>query len=103
MLNLLAIANIPRTLREHRAHAAFISSCCAILAFVFLLGVALFPNMVASTSPDNNLSIYNAASSAKTLTIGLIIVVVGMPCVLSYTVIIYWTFRGREELGTEKY
>ena len=37
------------------------------------------------------------------LTIGLIIVALDMPCVLTYTVIIYWTFRGKVELGEQSY
>jgi cytochrome d ubiquinol oxidase subunit II len=103
VLNVLAIANIPRAMRLRRALYAFVSSACTILAFVFLLGTALFPNMVASVPIENSMTIYHAASSPKTLTIGLIIVAFGMPCVLAYTSIIYWTFRGKVELGAHSY
>ena len=49
------------------------------------------------------MTIYNAASSPKTLTIMLIIAAVGMPFVLAYSGIIYWTFRGKVVLGEHSY
>ena len=94
VLNILAIANIPRSLYLARPLRSFISSCCMILAFVFLLGTALFPNLIASVPTGNSITVYFAASSYKTLTIGLLIVGIGMPCILTYTTIVYWTFRG---------
>ncbi len=100
LLNILAVANIPRTLYFSRPLSTFASSCCAILALVFLLGTALFPNMVGAMAADRSITIYSAASSEKTLKIGLLIVALGMPCVLAYTTIVYWTFRARTEMGT---
>ncbi|MBP9025353.1 MAG: cytochrome d ubiquinol oxidase subunit II, partial [Phycisphaerae bacterium] len=50
-----------------------------------------------------SLNIYNAASSQKTLQIMQIIAIIGMPFVLTYTAIIYWTFRGKVELGRFSY
>jgi len=32
-----------------------------------------------------------------------VIALIGMPFVLSYTVVVYWTFRGRVELGEHSY
>ncbi len=105
VLNVLAIANIPRAIYQKKPGYAFISSSCTIAAFVFLFGIALFPNMViSSVNPaEHSLNIYNAASSTKTLGIMLLIAVVGMPLVLTYTAIIYWTFRGKVELGKFSY
>jgi cytochrome d ubiquinol oxidase subunit II len=104
VLNVLAIANIPRAIYLSRPFYAFISSCCSIAAFVFLFGVALYPYMlVSSPNPEHSLTIYNAASSAKTLTIMAWIALLGMPFVLAYTTIIYWTFRGKVELGKFSY
>lgn len=104
VLNVLAIANIPRAIYLHRPLYAFISSSCTILAFNFLFGVALFPNMIlSSVNPEWNLTIYNAASSQKTLGIMAIIAALGMPFVLAYTCAIYWVFRGKVELGKFSY
>jgi cytochrome d ubiquinol oxidase subunit II len=95
-LNVLAIANIPRALYLGLPLRAFISSSCAIAALIFLFGMGVFPNMIRSTlDPAFHLTIYNAASSQKTLKIMLIIAAIGMPFVLAYTAVIYWVFRGK--------
>jgi len=104
LLNVLAIANIPRAIYQHRPFYAFVSSACSIAAFVFLFGVALYPNLIVSSlDPAYSLTIYNAASSPKTLRIMQIIAFLGMPFVLAYTVVIYWVFRGKVELGKFSY
>jgi cytochrome d ubiquinol oxidase subunit II len=104
VLNVLAVANIPRAIHLGRPLYAFISSSCSIAAFVFLFGVALYPELlVSSLSPTWSLDIYNAASSPKTLQIMQIIAFIGMPFVLAYTAIIYWMFRGKVELGKFSY
>jgi len=57
------------------------------------------------SNPDvnNSLTIYNAASSAKTLGIMLTIALIGVPVVLTYTVSIYWIFRGKVKLDKMSY
>jgi cytochrome d ubiquinol oxidase subunit II len=66
---------------------------------LFLLvsgGVGLFPNLlVSSIDPANNLTIYNAASADNTLTVMLIIALIGMPFALLYTAGVYYFFRGK--------
>ncbi len=104
LLNVLAIANIPRAIYLGKPFYAFISSCCSIAALTFLFGFSLFPNMIVSSlNPDWSLTIYNAASSQKTLGIMMWIAFLGMPFVLSYTVAIYWIFRGKTKLGKFSY
>ncbi len=104
VLNVLAIANVPRALFARRWGQAFLSTSLTIACMVFLFGMAVFPNLVvASNDPALSLTIYNAASSQKTLWIGLIIAGIGMPFVLTYTAVIYWTFRGKVVLGDHSY
>jgi cytochrome d ubiquinol oxidase subunit II len=104
VLNCLAIANIPRTIHKSRPFRAFLSSSATIVALTFLFGMALFPNLIySSLDPEWSLTIYNAASSQKTLTIMRNIAFIGMPFVLTYTVTVYWTFRGKVELGKLSY
>lgn len=103
-LNVLAVANIPRAIYQGRPGTAFVSSAATIAALVLLFGVALFPNLiVSSTDPAWSLTIYNAASSAKTLGIMQVIAFLGMPFVLAYTAVIYWVFRGKVQLGKFSY
>ncbi len=104
VLNILAIANIPRAIYQKRPGYAFVSSCATIAALTFLFGVALFPDLVhSSLDPAWSLTIYNAASSPKTLGIMLTIAILGMPFVLAYTAVIYWVFRGKVQLGKFSY
>lgn len=104
VVNVLAIANIPRTMFQGSYGQAFLSSCATIACMVFLLGMAVFPHLVtARNDPALGWTIYNAASSPKTLKIGLLIAAIGMPFVLAYTAVVYWTFRGKVELGKDSY
>jgi len=104
ILNVLAIANIPRAIAQQRPAYAFISSSATIAALVCLFGVALFPNLVTSKPTiENSLTIYNAASSHKTLVIMTIIAAVGMPFVAAYTCVVYWSFRGKVRLKEHSY
>jgi len=104
VLNVLVIANIPRAIYQQRPGYAFLSSSTTIAALVLLFGAALFPNLVMSTvDPSLNLTIRNASSSISTLKIMSLIAVIGMPLVLTYTGIVYWTFRGKVKLGEFSY
>jgi cytochrome d ubiquinol oxidase subunit II len=110
VLNILAIANIPRAIYMNRPIYAFLSSSATIVAFTFLFGTALFPNLVVSTlqPPDPalgswNLDVYNSASSESTLWLMAVIAFVGLPFVLSYTFTIYWVFRGKVRLDRLTY
>jgi cytochrome d ubiquinol oxidase subunit II len=104
VVNVIAVANIPRALFAKKYGQAFLSSTLTIVAMVFLFALAVFPNVVpASNDPALSLTLYNAASSQKTLGIGLLIVIIGLPFVLAYTIAIYWTFRGKVQLGENSY
>ena len=73
-------------------------------ALIFLFGLGIYPNLAASNPlPENSLTIYNAASSEKTLGIMLVIALIGMPFVLAYTISIYWIFRGKVKLTEASY
>lgn len=104
VFNVLAIANIPRAIYKGRPFYAFLSSALAILGLVFLFGAALYPNLVVSSiDPAFSLTIYNAAASEKTLGLMALFAAIGMPMVLTYTAIVYWTFRGKVQLGDFSY
>lgn len=104
ILNILAIANIPRAVYTNRALYAFISSCATIAAMTFFFGVALFPELVhSSLNPAWSLDAYNAASSQKTLAIMRNIAFMGIPFVLAYTTAIFWVFRGKVKIGHFSY
>ena len=104
ILNALAVLNIPRAMHLGKPAYAFFSSAMVILALASLFSVAIFPNFVLSTiDPSYSITLDNARSSESTLNIMLIIAGIGMPCVISYTVIIYWIFHGKVRLDTNSY
>jgi cytochrome d ubiquinol oxidase subunit II len=104
LLNMLAIANIPREIHHGREFRAFLSSCAAIAALLALFAIGIYPDIVISSiDPAYSLNIYNAASSQKTLNIMLIIAAIGIPFVLTYTIAIYWIFRGKVKLDKMSY
>lgn len=104
VLNFLAVLNISRCLAKEYRGQAFVSSGCSIAALVFLFGFALFPNLVASsTDAANSLTIWNAASSTTTLRLMALFALIGMPFVIAYTAVVYWTFRGEVKLDEHSY
>jgi len=61
----------------------------------------MFPNvMISSLNPAWNLTVYNASSSAYTLTVMSIVALVFVPIVLAYQGWTYWMFRKR--ISTDK-
>ena len=103
-LNILSIANIPRCIRQDREMQGFISSGCTIAALISLFALGIFPNMIPSTiDPAYHLDIYNASSSAYTLKTMFNLALIGMPFVMAYTSIIYWTYRGKTTLNSNSY
>jgi cytochrome d ubiquinol oxidase subunit II len=104
VLNMLAIANIPREIHHGREGRAFLSSCLAMVALMALFGIDSFPYLVFNPAdPELSLTAYNASSSQKTLGIMLTIALMGVPVVLAYTVSIYWIFRGKVQLDRMSY
>jgi cytochrome d ubiquinol oxidase subunit II len=104
LLTMLAIANIPREIHHGREFLAFLSSGATIAGLMALVAVGVFPYMVLSRPvADYSLTIYNAASSPKTLFIMLIIAAIGVPIVLAYTTSIYYIFRGKVKLDPMSY
>jgi len=96
LVTMLAIANIPREIHHRRDFAAFLSSCAAIVGLMLLVGIGMFPNLVlARPDPSLSLTIFNAASSPKTLKVMLIIAAIGIPLVLAYTTSIYYILARR--------
>ena len=104
VVNMLAIANVPREISLRADGRAFVSSCVAMIAMMTLFGLEMYPNLILS-NPEiaNSLTIQNAASSQKTLGIMLTIALIGVPIVLAYTVSIYWIFRGKVKLDKMSY
>ena len=59
--------------------------------------------MFSHTAPAHSLTVFNSASSPKTLGIMLTIALIGLPAVLAYSASIYWIFRGKVKLDKMSY
>lgn len=104
LVNMLAIANIPREIYHDRNFPALLSSSVAAFSLLVLVGIGMHPNLVlCSTDPTLSLNIYNAASSERSLNYMFNIALLGMPFVLSYTIAIYWVFRGKVRISRDSY
>jgi cytochrome d ubiquinol oxidase subunit II len=101
---LLLVLNLPREIHFKREFRAFLTSSGTIALMISLVAIGIYPNLVYSNpNPQNSLNIYNSASSEGTLTIMLIIACIGAPLVLSYTVAVYWIFRGKTKIDEHSY
>jgi cytochrome bd ubiquinol oxidase subunit II len=96
LLALLGAVLAWQFLRVGRAGAAFLSSSLTVAATILTAGIALFPFLMPSSSdPNQGLTIWDASSSAKTLFIMLLCVIVLLPIVLAYTTWVFHVLKGR--------
>jgi cytochrome d ubiquinol oxidase subunit II len=69
-----------------------------------MVAIEIFPYLVYSPQfPANSITVTNAASSAKTMKILLIIALIGTPLVGLYTTFVFWTFKGKVKLDEMSY
>jgi len=104
MVMLGSVVYIPIA-NSHNQHLhAFLSSSAAIASITALMGIGLFPRMVPSSIDlANSLTIYGHSSTQATLTVMLVIALIGVPIMLGYTFFIYRTFAGKTEITEESY
>jgi cytochrome d ubiquinol oxidase subunit II len=79
---------------------AWYAASLSAVSLTGLWAATIFPNLVLSTGDANgvateSLTVFNASSSQLTLTVMLIIAVIGVPIVLGYTFLLYKTFAGK--------
>ena len=99
-LDILAAISIGVMTAKGYEFGSFLMSALTMVLLMAVLGISYFPHIVMSMPiPSNSLTIYNCASSHKTLAYMFIIACIGVPIVLAYTVSIYWIFRGKTKLG----
>lgn len=91
-----ALLFLQRSLRDGRDGPAFMMSSLAFASLWGIAGSVHFPNLVrAGNGEALSLTIHNASSSQLTLTVMLIIALIGMPLVIGYTIYAYRVFKGR--------
>lgn len=96
--------NTRRLLEVGKYLAAFFSSALTVALLLITFAMNLYPNIVRSNiNLLYSLTVHNAASSARSLTIMLIIAAIGVPIIAVYTGFVFWTFKGKVKLDENSY
>jgi len=82
--------------RLNRPGIAFIFSGSALAGVILTAGFAMFPFLMPSTTnPNSSLTVFDATSSHRTLTVMFFAVIIFLPIVLAYTSWVYRVMRGK--------
>lgn len=104
LIMMLAVANITRQISKRKYLFAFLSSSVVIATLLVIVAMELYPTVIyAPNDVANSLTVYNSASSEKSLGIMLTFAAIGVPLVASYTVFVFYTFRGKVKLDESSY
>jgi cytochrome d ubiquinol oxidase subunit II len=104
ILAFLSVLNVPRLVSKKKYFNALVFSSLTMAFLLMLVAFQLYPTLLPSTvDPKFNITIYNAASSQKSLGIMLTIVVIGAPLLAGYFLFLYKTFNGKVELDDTSY
>jgi cytochrome bd ubiquinol oxidase subunit II len=90
--------------RRGRETAAFFASSAMLAFLLATVSAGLYPNMLkSSTNPKFSMTITNASAASNTLTVMLIVAIIGIPFVLLYTAGVQYLFRGKVKLTESSY
>lgn len=104
VISFLAVANVPRLVSKKQYMKALIFSSLTMSLLLILVALHLYPTLLLSTiDPSYSVTIYNAASSQKSLGIMLTIVAIGAPLLGAYFFFLYKTFNGKVTLDDTSY
>lgn len=104
VITFLLLLNERRLIVKKKYWFAFLTSSVLTSLLLITTAIGLFPNLLLS-SLDNaySLTVFNSASSQKSLSIILTFVLIGAPLVLIYTLFLFKTFRGKVVLDEMSY
>jgi cytochrome bd ubiquinol oxidase subunit II len=89
---------------RRRDVSGFFWSAAAIVLVLVSLAAGLYPNLlISSLDARYSMTVSNAASAAETLTVMLVVAVIGLPFVLLYTAGVQYLFRGKVRLTGDSY
>lgn len=78
---------------------AFICSSVLIACLIGMFGIATYPYMVISNpNAEHSIDIYQGGATHYSLSIMTVIAMIGVPLVLTYTIVVYRVFRGKVKI-----
>ncbi len=90
--------------RRRRDTAAFFASSAVLFMSLATISAGLYPNLVkSSTNPAFSMTVSNASAEHYTLTVMLVVAIVGIPFVLLYTAGVQYLFSGKVKLTESSY
>ncbi len=80
---------------------AFLGSAVTIIALAGVAAVGNYPDIVPArgTAEETSLTVANSSSGDLTLTVMLVIALIGLPLVTAYTIVVYRIFTGKVKAG----
>jgi cytochrome bd ubiquinol oxidase subunit II len=104
LLAFLAVANVPRLVSKKKYGVAIVFTSLTMAFLLMLVAFQMYPVLLPSSiDPKYSVTIYNAASSQKSLGIMLTIVLIGTPLLAGYFIFLYKTFYGKVKLDDTSY
>ncbi|EPP35076.1 cytochrome d ubiquinol oxidase, subunit II [Chlamydia ibidis] len=89
---------IKLAVKKQRFLLAFLCSSCSLLLLIVSSIVLVFPNILLSTIDQQySYTLTNAAASNKTLQTLFVIVILGLPLIIGYSIYVYRVFRGKTD------
>lgn len=90
-------------LRGTSDRTPIVGSSVSIAALILILGQALYPALLPDRMGSADLTVANAASTDTSLTVMLVVALIGMPLVLGYTAFVYRRFTHKVEEADAAY
>jgi cytochrome bd ubiquinol oxidase subunit II len=90
--------------RRGRDTVAFFGSSAVIAFSLATISAGLYPNLLkSSTDPAYSMTVSNASADHYTLTVMLVVAIIGIPFVLLYTAGVQYLFSGKVKLTPSSY
>ncbi len=95
ILFVIALGLTGRALWGSSERGPILGSSLSIAALIAIVGQALYPALVPDRIAGADLTVSNASSSDLSLSVMLIVALIGVPIVLAYTAFVYRRFVGK--------
>jgi len=96
VLTIMMLVGLVITIKRKSANWIFAASSLLILSFISTVMVGYYPNLLlAYPNPANSLTIFNSATNAYGLRVGLIWFLLGFGLLLIYVAVMYRSFWGK--------